>query len=160
MPKVLFDITNITIIIYTFQNTSGFENQIKYLYITPDRSVVFTAIDYFMSTVRKASALYPGVPVVIDLSYVSIADFSTAYVSIALILVKQLYLTHKLSLITVDSYKGFRQFSRRFAQTWPLRCHHQSTPKSVNHSWRRSGIQTSCAQRWGKVRCSAARLDL
>lgn len=37
-----------------------------------------------MSTVRKASALYPGVPVVIDLSYVSIADFSTAYVSIAL----------------------------------------------------------------------------
>lgn len=65
--------------ILTFQNTSGFENQIKYLYITPDRSVVFTAIDYFMSTVRKASALYPGVPVVIDLSYVSIADFSTAY---------------------------------------------------------------------------------
>lgn len=79
MLKVLFDITYITIIIYTFQNTSGFENQIKYLYITPDRSVVFTAIDYFMSTVRKASALYPGVPVVIDLSYVSIADFSTAY---------------------------------------------------------------------------------
>ncbi|XP_057381356.1 sodium-independent sulfate anion transporter-like [Daphnia carinata] len=65
--------------ILTFQNTSGFENQTKYLYITPDRSVVFTAIDYFMSTVRKASALYPGVPVVIDLSYVSIADFSTAY---------------------------------------------------------------------------------
>ncbi|KAI9552739.1 hypothetical protein GHT06_020619 [Daphnia sinensis] len=66
--------------ILTFQDTSdGFGNQIKYLYITPDRSVVFTAIDYFMSTVRKASALYPGVPVVIDLSYVSIADFSTAY---------------------------------------------------------------------------------
>jgi len=59
------------------------DDHIYYLHITPDRSVVFTAIDYFMSTVRKASVLYPGVPVVIDLSYVSVADFSTAYVSVA-----------------------------------------------------------------------------
>ena len=69
-----------------FQNISAIDDQIdhiNYLHITPDRSVVFTAIDYFMSTVRKASVLYPGVPVVIDLSYVSIADFSTAYVSIS-----------------------------------------------------------------------------
>ncbi|EFX83558.1 hypothetical protein DAPPUDRAFT_194797 [Daphnia pulex] len=65
--------------ILTFQNTSATDAHIHYLHITPDRSVVFTAIDYFMSTVRKASVLYPGVPVVIDLSYVSIADFSTAY---------------------------------------------------------------------------------
>lgn len=34
-----------------------------------------------MSTVRKASVLHPKAPVVIDLSYVSIADFSTAYVA-------------------------------------------------------------------------------
>ena len=52
----------------------------EYLLVTPDRSLVFTAMDYFMSTVRKASVLHPGAPVVIDLSYVSIADFTTAYV--------------------------------------------------------------------------------
>lgn len=52
----------------------------SYLLVTPDRSLVFTAMDYFMSTVRKASALHPGVPVVIDMSYVTIADFTTAYV--------------------------------------------------------------------------------
>lgn len=33
-----------------------------------------------MSTVRKASVLHPEVPVVIDLTHVSVADFSTAYV--------------------------------------------------------------------------------
>ena len=38
-------------------------------------------MDYFMSSVRKASVLHPGAPVVIDLSYVSIADFTTAYVN-------------------------------------------------------------------------------
>ena len=58
----------------------------SYLLVTPDRSLVFTAMDYFMSTVRKASALHPGVPVVIDLSYVSIADFTTAYVILLFIL--------------------------------------------------------------------------
>lgn len=51
-----------------------------HLLFVPDRSLVFTSMDFFMSTVRKASNLHPGLPVVIDLSYVSIADFSTAYV--------------------------------------------------------------------------------
>jgi hypothetical protein len=37
----------------------------EYLIITPDRSLVFTAMKYFMSSVRKASALYPGIIVVI-----------------------------------------------------------------------------------------------
>jgi len=52
----------------------------EYLLVTPDRSLVFAAMDCFMSAVRKATALHPGAPVVIDLSYVSIADFTTAYV--------------------------------------------------------------------------------
>jgi len=52
--------------------------------VTPDRSLVFTSMDYFMSTVRKAAALHPKIPVVIDLSYVSIADFTTAYVRVFL----------------------------------------------------------------------------
>lgn len=37
-------------------------------------------MDYFSSALRKASIARPGVPVVIDLSYVTLADFSTAYV--------------------------------------------------------------------------------
>jgi sodium-independent sulfate anion transporter 11 len=44
---------------------------------------VFTAMEYFMSSVRKASALYPGIIVVIDMSHVSAADFTTAYVILA-----------------------------------------------------------------------------
>jgi len=40
-------------------------------------------MDYFMSTVRKAAALHPKIPVVIDMAYVSIADFTTAYVRIS-----------------------------------------------------------------------------
>jgi sodium-independent sulfate anion transporter 11 len=92
-----------------FQNISAIDDQIdhiNYLHITPDRSVVFTAIDYFMSTVRKASVLYPGVPVVIDLSYVSIADFSTAYVSISCAC--NLQIIHSLLSLTTDSHvKGF-----------------------------------------------------
>ena len=52
----------------------------EYLIITPDRSLVFTAMEYFMSSVRKASALYPGIIVVIDMHHVSAADFTTAYV--------------------------------------------------------------------------------
>ncbi|XP_057380360.1 sodium-independent sulfate anion transporter-like [Daphnia carinata] len=51
----------------------------EYLLIIPDRSLVFTAMEYFMSSVRKASALYPGIIVVIDMSHVSAADFTTAY---------------------------------------------------------------------------------
>ncbi|EFX78814.1 hypothetical protein DAPPUDRAFT_245670 [Daphnia pulex] len=51
----------------------------EYLLIAPDRSLVFTAMEYFMSSVRKASALYPGIIVVIDMSHVSAADFTTAY---------------------------------------------------------------------------------
>ncbi|KAK4005751.1 hypothetical protein OUZ56_010826 [Daphnia magna] len=51
----------------------------EYLLIVPDRSLVFTAMEYFMSSVRKASALYPGIIVVIDMSHVSAADFTTAY---------------------------------------------------------------------------------
>ncbi|XP_046639461.1 sodium-independent sulfate anion transporter-like [Daphnia pulicaria] len=51
----------------------------EYLIFTPDRSLVFTAMEYFMSSVRKASALYPGIIVVIDMSHVSAADFTTAY---------------------------------------------------------------------------------
>nr|CAH0107975.1 unnamed protein product [Daphnia galeata] len=95
--------------ILTFQNISAIDDQIdhiNYLHITPDRSVVFTAIDYFMSTVRKASVLYPGVPVVIDLSYVSIADFSTAYVSISCAC--NLQIIRSLLSLTTDSHvKGF-----------------------------------------------------
>lgn len=52
----------------------------EYLHITPDRSLVFTAMEDFMSSVRKASALYPGIIVVIDMIHVSAADFTTAYV--------------------------------------------------------------------------------
>ena len=52
----------------------------EYLLIAPDRSLVFTAMEYFMSSVRKASALYPGIIVVIDMGHVSAADFTTAYV--------------------------------------------------------------------------------
>ena len=37
-------------------------------------------MEYFMSSVRKASALYPGIIVVIDMHHVSAADFTTAYV--------------------------------------------------------------------------------
>lgn len=48
--------------------------------IIPDRSLVFTAMEYFMSSVRKASARYPGITVVIDMHHVSAADFTTAYV--------------------------------------------------------------------------------
>ncbi|XP_057380361.1 sodium-independent sulfate anion transporter-like [Daphnia carinata] len=51
----------------------------EYLHITPDRSLVFTAMEYFMSSVRKASALYPGIIVVVDMIHVSAADFTTAY---------------------------------------------------------------------------------
>lgn len=51
-----------------------------YLLVKPDRSIVFPAMDYFTSAVRKASMLHQGVPVVIDLSAVTLADFSTAYV--------------------------------------------------------------------------------
>ncbi|XP_046639752.1 sodium-independent sulfate anion transporter-like isoform X2 [Daphnia pulicaria] len=51
----------------------------EYLIITPDRSLVFTAIEYFISCVRKASALHPGIIVVIDMSHVSAADFTTSY---------------------------------------------------------------------------------
>lgn len=65
---------------FYFQSNGTNSEYIDYLHITPDRSLVFTAIEYFMSMVRKASALHPAVPVVIDLSHVSIADFSTAYV--------------------------------------------------------------------------------
>ena len=42
--------------------------------------MVFAAMEYFMSSVRKASALYPGIIVVIDMHHVSAADFTTAYV--------------------------------------------------------------------------------
>ncbi|KZS20140.1 Sodium-independent sulfate anion transporter [Daphnia magna] len=52
---------------------------VEYLLITPDRSLVFTAMEYFMSSVRKSSALYPGIIVVMDMSHVSSADFTTAY---------------------------------------------------------------------------------
>ena len=52
----------------------------EYLLITPDRSLIFAAMEYFMSSVRKASALYPGIIVVIDMHHVSAADFTTAYV--------------------------------------------------------------------------------
>ena len=62
--------------IYLFMQTLYTE----YLIIIPDRSLVFTAMEYFMSSVRKASALYPGIIVVIDMSHVSAADFTTAYV--------------------------------------------------------------------------------
>ena len=55
-------------------------NGIDYLVVTPDRSIVFPAMDYFSSALRKASAAHPNLPVVIDMHYVSLADFSTAYV--------------------------------------------------------------------------------
>lgn len=54
---------------------------VEYLIVTPDRSLVFTAMEYFMSSVRKASALYPGIIVVVDMVHVSAADFTTAYVN-------------------------------------------------------------------------------
>jgi sodium-independent sulfate anion transporter 11 len=60
----------------------------EYLIITPDRSLVFTAIEYFISCVRKASALHPGIIVVIDMSHVSAADFTTSYVILPEILFK------------------------------------------------------------------------
>jgi sodium-independent sulfate anion transporter 11 len=63
--------------VYLFKQTSNTE----YLIFTPDRSLVFTAMEYFMSSVRKASALDPGIIVVIDMSHVSAADFTTAYVN-------------------------------------------------------------------------------
>ncbi|KZS08864.1 Chloride anion exchanger [Daphnia magna] len=58
---------------------NSFNPTTEYLLIVPDRSLVFTAMEYFMSSVRKASALYPGIIVVIDMSHVSAADFTTAY---------------------------------------------------------------------------------
>ena len=55
----------------------------EYLLITPDRSLVFTAMDHFMSNVRKVAVKMPDdAAIVIDLSYVSAADFTTAYVSL------------------------------------------------------------------------------
>ena len=55
----------------------------EYLLITPDRSLVFTAMDHFMSNVRKVAVKMPAdAAIVIDLSYVSAADFTTAYVSL------------------------------------------------------------------------------
>lgn len=48
--------------------------------VTPDRSIVFPAMDHFSSAVRKASGAHPDVPLVIDMRHVSLADFSTAYV--------------------------------------------------------------------------------
>lgn len=44
-------------------------------------------MEYFMSSVRKASALYPGIIVVMDMSHVSSADFTTAYVILLIILI-------------------------------------------------------------------------
>lgn len=55
----------------------------EYLLVTPDRSLVFSAMELFMSTVRKASAQHRqplALPVVIDMTHVCMADFSTAYV--------------------------------------------------------------------------------
>ena len=53
----------------------------EYLLVSPDRSLVFTAMEYFKSSVRKASALYPHViAVVVDMRHVTSADFTTAYV--------------------------------------------------------------------------------
>nr|CAH0105630.1 unnamed protein product [Daphnia galeata] len=49
------------------------------LLIAPDHSLVFAAMEYFKSSVHKASALYPGIIVVIDMHHVSAADFTTAY---------------------------------------------------------------------------------
>lgn len=51
-----------------------------YLLVTPDRSLVFTSMDYFVPVVRKASMKHPESPVVIDLGHASTADFSTAFV--------------------------------------------------------------------------------
>lgn len=58
------------------------ETTVEYVSVVPDRSLVFSAMDYFMSAVRKAAVghrePYP-LPIVIDLRHVSMADFSTAY---------------------------------------------------------------------------------
>lgn len=52
----------------------------EYLRVTPDRSLVFTCMDYFVPMVRKASIKHSELPVVIDLCHASTADFTTAYV--------------------------------------------------------------------------------
>lgn len=80
--KILkFQVVNVkTLVIFPVLHMLIFQRGTPHLLIIPDRSLVFTSMDFFMSTVRKASVLYPRLPVVIDLSYVSIADFSTAYV--------------------------------------------------------------------------------
>ena len=57
----------------------------NYLLITPDRSLSFTAVDFFMSSVRKYSALHREpvpLPIVMDLKHVYMVDFSASYVSI------------------------------------------------------------------------------
>jgi len=59
---------------------TNFTPQQGYLFITPDRSLIFTCMDYFIPIVKKACVQNPGVPVVLDLQHSSEADFSTANV--------------------------------------------------------------------------------
>ena len=52
-----------------------------YLLVTPDRSLVFTAMDNFLSKVRKTLVNHRdpyAKPLVIDLRHVPVVDFSTA----------------------------------------------------------------------------------
>jgi len=72
--------SDIVPLIVTFFACLFLNMELGYLAITPDRSLIFTCMDYFISIVKKACANHPGVPIVIDLQHSSIADFSTAFV--------------------------------------------------------------------------------
>ena len=78
---------NIFVLLFAFPcfHLQATTSTAEHLLITPDRSLVFSAMDYFMSVVRKASMEHRQprpLPIVIDLSHVSMADFTTAYVLI------------------------------------------------------------------------------
>lgn len=86
-----------------------------YLLIKPDRSIVFPAMDYFSTVVRKASTTHRGVPIVLDMSFVSLADFSTAYVCARTRPIAKTIRVNEISYL-----KGVRPPDQKHAQKeWP-----------------------------------------
>nr|CAG4641258.1 EOG090X0F3A [Eulimnadia texana] len=58
--------------------------RMEYLLVVPDRSLVFTAMDYFSDFVRNVTRQHSGsgrFDIVIDLTYVSSADYTTAQIA-------------------------------------------------------------------------------
>lgn len=75
-------------------------NGCEYLVITPDRNLVFPSVEYVRTLINKQGAKQgTEVPVVIDSTYIQVADFTAAKVCLKIPVIQLLLTQINLSII-------------------------------------------------------------